>query len=252
MIVLDFETKKNELTIRGKIYADNKPKMPAVILSHGFNCNYEMCEGYAKALANEGFACFAFDFCGGSMCVKSDGEMTQMSVLTEARDLETVIDYAKTVDFVDPDNISLLGCSQGGLVSAIVASKMPQIKNLLLLYPALCIPDDARAGHMQAALFDPKKIPDIIQCGDVSFGKCYPEAVMDMDPFEIVSQYKGRVLLIHGDADAVVNVEYARKAAEVIHDCVYREISGAGHVFFGQTDEMVTKEIVSFMKKGTL
>ena len=51
---------------------------------------------------------------------KSDGKTTEMSVLTEVKDLEVVIDYVSTLPYVNKDKIFLMGCSQGGFVSALV------------------------------------------------------------------------------------------------------------------------------------
>ena len=45
-----------------------------------------------------------------------------MSVLTEVNDLETVIDYVSTMPYVNKDKIFLMGWSQGGFVSALVAA----------------------------------------------------------------------------------------------------------------------------------
>lgn len=50
---------------------------------------------YAIELAKMGCLTYTFDFCGGSAILgKSDGLTTEMSVLTEVKDLESVIDYA--------------------------------------------------------------------------------------------------------------------------------------------------------------
>ena len=45
-----------------------------------------------------------------------------MSTLTEASDLETVLEASKSWDFVDLDRIVLLGGSMGGLVTTVVGS----------------------------------------------------------------------------------------------------------------------------------
>ena len=55
---------------------------------------------YAKAMAEMGYVSYCFDFCGG--CVikgKSDGSTTEMSVLTEVKDLEAVIRYAQSMEY---------------------------------------------------------------------------------------------------------------------------------------------------------
>lgn len=98
---------------------------------------------------------------------KSDGKTTEMSVLTEVKDLEAVIAYVRTLPYTG-DELLLMGCSQGGFVSAITAAKYPGIADkLVLFYPALYIPDDARAGKMMFAKFDPQGLTET-SCGRVS------------------------------------------------------------------------------------
>ena len=88
----------------------------------------------------------------------------------------------------------LMGCSQGGFVSAIAASRLNnEISKLILFYPALCIPDDARAGKMMFAKFDPENIPDIIRCGPMRLGKCYVEDVIAVDPYQEIRDFSGDV-----------------------------------------------------------
>ena len=128
---------------------------------------------------------------------------------------DTVRHYAKGQEYTNADDILLMGCSQGGFVSALVAAKQKEnIKRLILFYPALCIPDDARSGKMMFAKFDPQNIPDIIKCGPMTLGKCYPADVIDMNPFEEIKKYQRDVLIVHGTADKIVNPDYAKKAKE--------------------------------------
>lgn len=56
---------------------------------------------------------------------KSDGRTDEMSVLTEADDLCAVLDHVRRLPYVDRSKVSLMGCNQGGLVSALVAVKRP-------------------------------------------------------------------------------------------------------------------------------
>ena len=77
---------------------------------------------YAELMASHGLAVYCFDFCG-SGGFHSDGKMTEMSLITEATDVGTVLQAAKEWDFVDPDKIILLGECQGGAASAIVADR---------------------------------------------------------------------------------------------------------------------------------
>lgn len=161
-----FECQRENLTIRGTEYRPQGEELSIAIVSHGFMAFQDTVRHYAKKLAEHGYVSYCFDFCGG--CVvkgKSDGKTTEMSVMTEVKDLEAVIDYARSRQYSNPREIVLMGCSQGGFVSAIAASRLnDQISKLILFYPALCIPDDARAGKMIFAKFDPHNLPDIIQC----------------------------------------------------------------------------------------
>lgn len=51
-----------------------------------------------------GYVAFTFDFCGGSaMCGKSDGKTTEMSVLTETKDLKAVIEYVRNLSYTDSE-----------------------------------------------------------------------------------------------------------------------------------------------------
>lgn len=122
MKISRFSTQRDNLTIRGKVYSECVGLKTAVILSHGFMANQVMCKSYAKA----GYLCFTFDFCGGGIWVSSDGNSYDMSLLTEISDLESVINYVKKLEYVDSDKVSLLGCSQGGTVSALVAKMHPE------------------------------------------------------------------------------------------------------------------------------
>ena len=85
-------------------------KLPLVIFSHELGNDHTSGERYAEKLAEAGYASYVFDFCGGTVGGnRSDGSNNEMSILTEASDLEAVLASAKTWDFVDPDKIVLLG-----------------------------------------------------------------------------------------------------------------------------------------------
>lgn len=214
MIKSEFACKRGSLTIRGREYRPEGENLPIAIVSHGFMANQGTVRQYALALAEMGYAAYTFDFCGG--CVlggKSDGATTAMSVLTEVADLITVLAHVKALPYTDSADVTLMGCSQGGFVSALTAARLgDKVRRLILFYPALCIPDDARAGRMMLARFDPASIPDTLWCGPMKLGRCYPADVMDMDPFREIAPYPGRVLIVHGTKDGIVPVDYARRA----------------------------------------
>lgn len=211
-----FECKRDNLTIRGTEYRPAGENLPIAIVSHGFMATQGTVIQYAKALADLGYAAFCFDFCGG--CVvngKSDGKTTEMSVLTEVRDLEAVISYTRSLTYTDSDSLLLMGCSQGGFVSALTAANpVNKVNKIVLFFPAFCIPDDARAGQMMFAKFDPDNIPEEFSCGPMKLGRCYPADVISLDPFKEIKSFNGHVLIVHGTNDKIVSVDYAKRAKE--------------------------------------
>ena len=258
-----FECKRDQLTIRGTEYRPEGENLPIAIVSHGFMANQDTVKHYAKLFAELGYVSYCFDFNGG--CVvkgKSDGKTTEMSVLTEVMDLEAVIEYAKSRSYTNSEKIVLAGGSQGGFVSALTAAKHPEeIEKLVLIFPALCIPDDARAGKMMFAKFDPENIPEIVNCGPMKLGRCYVEDVIRMDPYEEIKAYPGEVLLIHGTADDLVHWEYSKKAYETYQGynpaglvsekrAVLRLIEGGGHGFSKKHDAIAMEEMRKFIAKG--
>ena len=197
-------------------------------------------------LVGLGYCARTFDFCGGSIIGWSKGKTTDMSVLTEVEDLKAVMQYCRNNG---QDKVHLLGCSQGGFVSAIVAAEQPEnVLSLVLLYPALCIPDDARNGHMMFARFDPQNVPERFWCGPMRLGAVYVQDVINMDPFEKIRGYDGPVLYLQGTADTVVDISYARRAKEEYGNCRYVEIEGGEHMFRGEHDETAKEEIRKFME----
>lgn len=257
-----FECKREGLTIRGTEYCPEGENLPIAIISHGFMAFQDTVRHYAKLFAELGFAAYCFDFSGG--CVvkgKSEGKTTEMSVLTEVKDLEAVIEHVKSLTYTDSSKVILMGCSQGGFVSALTAAKWKeQIAKIVLFYPALCIPDDARAGKMMFAKFNPENIPEIVNCGPMKLGRCYVTDVIGMDPFEEIKGYLGEVLIVHGTEDKIVNWDYAKRAYETFlknnpaglppeQRATLRLITGGAHGFSKKHDALAMEEIRKFVKR---
>lgn len=236
-----FSCERDGLTIKGTVFLPKgKTDCPIAVISHGFMANQMFSQIHAQNLAKMGYAAFCFDFCGGTLVGSSDGDSTDMSVLTEVEDLKAVIEFAKSQSYTDENELILLGCSQGGLVSAIVAAEMKEeVDALILLYPALCIPDDARSGEMMFAKFDPQNVPETFWCGPMKLGRRYVTDVIEMDPYEIIHQYTGKVLIIHGNQDKTVDISYALRAVETYSqagaDVEMKIIDKGGHMFFRPT-----------------
>lgn len=187
----------------GKVFIPNseEERKPMVIMAHGFNGNYLEPQAYAETLAMQGVASFIFDFCGGSNWSKSDGVTTEMTVFTEKENVEDITAQVKSWDFVDPDRVALLGCSQGGLVAALTAAAHPDMyKSLILVYPALTIPDTAPA-QLKRFDADGGRPQDVM---GMKLGRVYYEKINGLNMADTVGAYKGDVFIVYGDRDMIV------------------------------------------------
>ena len=201
---------------------------PLVILSHGFGGTLEGNRDVADWFVAQGFAVFNFDYCGGGIGSKSDGTMLQMSVLTEAADLNAVIDH-----FIGDSRfprLFLWGASQGGFVSSYVAAQRPgDVAALVLEFPAFVLQDDARRRAGPDGTF-----PEVDSALGVSIGRRYGEDAISFDIYDVIGAYAGDVLILHGDCDGIVPLRYSRRALEVYARAALVVMAGQDHGF---TDE---------------
>ncbi|MEE3344620.1 MAG: alpha/beta hydrolase [Bacilli bacterium] len=220
-------TGKNNIFTCWYMPKSDKDKYPLVIISHGFMANYQALANFAVYLAEKGVMALTFDFCGGSSYSKSEGEFTSMSVLTEEDDLERVIEFAKTKDNVDTNNIFLLGESQGALVSSFVAAKRLDIKGLVLLYPSFVLFDDIRDMYK-----DINNLPTNCYMLGYKVGRNYITDIYNINPFDVIKDYKNPVLIIHGTKDTISPIDYSEVAIKYLNPkSELLPIDGAAHGF---------------------
>ncbi|MBE5953913.1 MAG: alpha/beta hydrolase [Lachnospiraceae bacterium] len=254
-----FSCQKGNLIIRGTEFRPKGKNLPIAIVSHGLNEGQNGVKKYAHFLAERGYAAYCFDFCGGmaEKC-ESDGETTAMTVLTEVEDLETVMEYAKSQPYVNSKRMLLMGCSQGGYVSAYVAAKHnSEIEQLILFFPAFCIADMIEAGNLLGTKFNRRKAPDEMKCAGMLLGRCYLEDAYDIDIYEEIKGFDGDVLIVHGSKDKNVDISYSEKAYETYlgveskreepREVLFRIVEKGKHGFDGKYAEMAMeymKEVV--------
>ena len=239
---------KDNQKICGELYIpDNSyDEYPLVILSHGFGSNMDSVRNLSKDICKIGYATFIYDFIGGGTNIKSDGVMTEMSVLTEVNDLNTVLDELKEDQRINEDNIFLLGQSQGGFVSTYVAGTRDDIKGLIDYYPAFCIRDDAEKAYP-----NPNDVPDTYSVlGFATVGRIYYMDAVSFDIYEIMEDITCNTLLMHGTTDNVVPISYSERASTTIPNCEYIVYEGQGHGFSGAADKDSETRTINFLKEN--
>lgn len=232
--------------VRGVVFRpDRAGRMPLVICSHGFGSSHRRLARYGDALARHGLAAFMLDFRGGSVESISDGKTTDMTVLTEVQDIQTAVEEVRRWGFVDPEQIVLLGTSQGGLASALAAARiLPAVRALVLIYPAFMLPDDV---HREFSSLE--SIPDTVFYRSImSVGRKYFEVLWDLDVYGQAAAYAGPVLIIQGTKDDVVPPEYSVRAARIYENAELNFVAGGRHAFEGEAMTEAILDTVRFLR----
>ena len=221
--------------IYGEAYipiTDKETKFPLVIHAHGMGSNHEPGAKYCKRYAEKGFAAYTFDFPGGSRPSKenkSDGDPMKNSAVTEASDLQAVLNTARTWDFVDPDSVFLEGGSMGGFVATMVGlDNTDTVRGMILLFPALYLPQMVTARYSS-----PDDVPDTLSYGDYQVGGAFARDLFGLDVVSRLNTYPHNVTIIHGSDDKKVSASSIKEAAALFPHAEFHLIEGAGHGFSG-------------------
>lgn len=230
---------------------------PAVILSHGFSANADSMDAYARLFAINGYAAYTFDFCGGSRpgTGRSDGDTLGMTLASERADLIAMADAVTALPYIDAGHLALFGASQGGFVSGLAAAKLQErVWKLIMLYPALCIPDHARLGCLGGSSYPEGNPPEILECPNgMRLSRANYEEAAAMDPYLEIGRYQGPVLILHGTADRVVHDVYGIKARDAYRpgQCHLQLVRGADHGFPKEMDGAVIDSCLLFLEGQT-
>ena len=215
-------------------------KCPLVIVIHGFTGHMEERHiiAVSETLNSIGFATLRVDMYGHG---NSEGKFENHTLYKWLTNALTVIDYARSLDFVT--DLYLCGHSQGGMTVMLAgAMKHDVIKGLIPLSPAWMIPEHARKGTLLGQDFDPDHIPEMLHgYGEKSqsLGGNYVRVAQTIHVEDAIDRFDGPVLIVHGDEDEAVPVEYGVKAAERYKDCKLVLIPGDTHCYDHHLDQVL-------------
>lgn len=116
-----------------------EPPYPVVLIFHGFtnDRNALPIQGTsdnlygrtARLLAEHGIASLRIDFRGSG---QSEGEWSDTTFSGQIDDALAAVDFLATLPEVDAARLGLIGLSQGGLVAAETAARVPEVDSVVL------------------------------------------------------------------------------------------------------------------------
>ena len=239
---------RDGLRIYGELYLpDGDGPFSTVIIGHGLDSNLTDTEGYAKSFARYGIAAYVFDFIGGGTEIRSDGDILDMTVLTETEDLLAVLDGVRALDAVDVGKVFLMGCSQGGYVAACAAARRTvYVRGLIAFYPAFGLMDDVRERTANGNHIT----EETTNVNGVEVSPEYMEAVLSFNIFDTVKKFTGPVLIVHGTEDEITPIYYSERAADTFPDAELISIEGAEHGFYEEDERFAAEQAVLFILKA--
>lgn len=224
-----FKNEKSKVKLWGVLsLPKTKEKVPAVIIAHGF-CATKSRRRFVdlgRKFAERGIAVLRFDFSG---CGDSESELKNLSVRQEVKDLESAFNFLIRQPEIDKKRVGFLGESLGGLIVCLYQASNPVAKVLVLVAPAL----DQKS--LMEIWQTPEQIKEWRSRGylDTPKGRIGIQYLNEAEDYtQIASKIDSPILIIHGDKDDDVPLEFSRRLLRVFAGEKKLEIvEGADHKF---------------------
>ena len=227
-------------------------KHACLILGHGFtgNRNERLLVTISKKLLEKDICCVRFDYDGHG---ESDGATEDVTIEKEVQDLSAVLDYVKSLDFIDQKKIYIGGHSVGGLTPLLLCEKRAkEIAGLVLISPALSLYHEfvmTLTGERLLAMANGEPI----DFGSFRLGRAIIDECCMINAFETASKIHPRALLLHGkedlDTPAFNSVELKRLWGD---DAVLCLIPDADHCYMSSMATNMVAEKTAQWLSGAL
>ena len=203
------ECESRGLTLRGMLHvpADQRPgKVPFVILFHGF------CDDRNEIN-------FVHTELSRRLCEREDGL--------------AILDYVKSLDFVDQSRIAIHGLSMGGCVASMVAG----LRDADVCALSLWCPAPDVVYNMKHKMLCGVDVSDIEEKGYADYeglrvGLGFYQDALELDPYAVAAKFTKRVNLVHGDEDVTASIHCSERYKEIYGDrAEFLVVHGAEHRF---------------------
>jgi len=253
MEVFDISDKEKELNayrdnlkIYAKLYLpEGDGPYPVVILSNGAGASFTVYSDIAKSLAENGIAAVNFDFAGAVSTSKSEGSLLDVSVLTEAADLEALLEGVAALDYIDENNVFLWGHSMGGFVTTYVGCKNPdKVKGMMLAEPSYQFHDNAKELFPEGTEI-PEVVTSPVYCGGVFY-----EDLLSFNIYDMMPNYSNDVIIFAGTEVPSIGGEmpvYLENAIDTFPSAELMFVEGADHQIDGPHRSVMLETMVQFV-----
>ena len=221
---LTFFRDGNPITAR-ITYPESEGPYKTIIISNGLYAGFGRYAAFAQRYTTYGYAVIEYQYQNGTApSPYHDPDYLGDFIYEQVLDLYAVLDGAKMLPDVDPDNIYLFGHSMGGLVTSYVGTmRQTEVKGLILLDPSYYA---CKIMHFQG------------------------EQTIRTDIYPLISRCYIPVVIISGTKAfaSEPNKKFDQARASLPY-CDYYVIDGASHTFKGEYGNQAVDYSVQVIQK---
>lgn len=254
-----------DVRLYGELYIPDVVPAPALLVCHGMNAHgYHLLKIYmqlAEASCKSGFVSLLFDFRGVG---RSTGKFDYG--FGEQQDVKCALNYLVSRPEVLPYEIFVVGHSLGGAASLYAVQNDARVRGLALWstpknhaynVKKFITRSKGKLGFYlflfsswMDKLFNVSRLFKLEVYGIELRPKYIREKLMKLNECEMASKLNNLpILIIIGDADAIVGVDEARAIFQSAREPkMLLTIEGADHIYRGKEEELIVKTI-NWIKK---
>jgi len=235
-------------TLVGYLFKPLRKTSSALVICHGFSGFKEVFKIFARYFSLRGFVTLAFDFTGNG---ESDGFFTDGTISQEISDVNSAINFLKKDHGIE--KICVVGHSMGGAVALLAASRNKDINCVVALAPLAELQDKPykKYANEMADVWDSKGLCDIVKCKKMrSLEMKFFYDLKNHDVLESVRKIKVPILVVHGDADSIIDIKEGRSIynSAKVREKYFYKVKGTDH-YFSKGKWKVSKVVLDWCKK---